>query len=186
MTRSSRSTMSGPFFRISRPSPLTPRRLYALIERAYTRANAALLRLLLHTRELGARLRALRATFFLSQAPGIPAFLDTAAGELRKSARGASVPRLQSLLELARAAARDDALQDVRVVLASAGLYDWLLKIVGQRGALDEGGLGLTASASGGAEPDAERREKEKKEEKALAGLALSLSCLLFIALTHL
>jgi gamma-tubulin complex component 2 len=56
--------------------------------------------LLLRDQALLLRLRSLKRFFFLSQSSFLTHFLDLAHSELRKSARAASLVKLQSLLEL--------------------------------------------------------------------------------------
>ncbi|KAJ3782503.1 gamma-tubulin complex component protein, partial [Lentinula aff. detonsa] len=57
--------------------------------------------------------------------------------ELRKSTRSPSLVKLQSLLELTlNTEEREDTMfrEDVKVVMAGSGLYDWLMKIISTGG----------------------------------------------------
>jgi hypothetical protein len=81
--------------------------------------------------------------FFLDQSDFLTNFLDLANSELRKSSKQASIVKLQSLLDLAirnPGSSSSNALykDNLKVTLASQGLYDWLIKIVSRTG----GGLG--------------------------------------------
>ncbi|EJD47788.1 Spc97/Spc98 [Auricularia subglabra TFB-10046 SS5] len=157
-------------------------RFYKSIESAYTHANQTLLKLLLEDQQLILRLRTMRHFFFLCQSSFLTQFLDLAAGELRKSARSASIVKLQSLLDLAL---KDDSnpdlfKEDIKVSMASSGLYDWLLKVVSVSGAIGGGegegwdAHGMDMPADEGKERERER-EKEKEKKPLLASDALTL-----------
>ncbi|PPR05252.1 hypothetical protein CVT24_008278, partial [Panaeolus cyanescens] len=75
-------------------------RFYQYIEEAYSHANKTLLQLLLKDQQLIPRLRSLKRYFFLSQSSFLTHFLDLASTELRKTAKSASVVKLQSLLDV--------------------------------------------------------------------------------------
>lgn len=127
--------------------------------------------LLLRDQQLIPRLRSLKHYFFLSQSAFLTHFLDLAHGELRKSAKAASLVKLQSLLDLALTSdggsapgqGEEDALfrEDVRVNMAGSGLYEWLLKVVSVSGVIgsDE------ADAEG-----AEEHKRDKEKEKPMLG----------------
>ncbi|KAH9855480.1 Spc98 family-domain-containing protein [Lenzites betulinus] len=135
-------------------------RFYKCIEDAYTYANRALLQLLLRDQQLIPRLRSLKRYFFLSQSSFLTHLLDLSLTELRKSAKSASLVKLQSLLDLAlnTDAQGEDAMfrEDVKVTMAGSGLYEWLLTVVNVSG-LEEGDA---------AENNAHAHESQKKERE--------------------
>jgi len=128
-------------------------RFYKAIEDAYTHANRTLLRLLLQDQQLIPRLRSLKRYFFLSQSSFLTHRLDLSHNELRKSARSASLVKLQSLLDLALntdAQSEDDMFrEDVKVTVATSGLYEWLLKVVSVSGVIGGGEEGEGADEMG-------------------------------------
>ena len=144
-------------------------RFYKSIEDAYSYANRTLLNMLLQDQQLLPRLRSLKRFFFMSQSFFVTHLLDQAQSELRKSSKSASVLKLQSLLDLALNTDLhgEDTMfrEDVRIKMANNGLYDWLLKIISEKGAIggDIGEGGITDSAHG-----AEGRRN--KDEKPLMG----------------
>ncbi|KAF7305147.1 Spindle pole body component [Mycena kentingensis (nom. inval.)] len=139
-------------------------KFYEFIEDAYTHANRTLLQLLLRDQQLIPRLTSLKRYFFLSHSSFLTHMLDLSSSELRKAAKSASIVKLQSLLDLALNAdiQGDDTLfrEDVKITLATSGLYEWLLNVVNVSGVI------------GGEErePDAhfeeQKKEKEKEKEK--------------------
>lgn len=136
-----------------------------MIDEAYTHANRTLLHLLLRDQQLIPRLRSLKRYFFLSQSSFLTHLLDLSHSELRKSARSASLVKLQSLLDLAlnTDAQGEDAMfrEDVKVTMSPSGLYEWLLNIVNVNGALgDEGDDHGRATT-----PYDDRKEKEEKKQ---------------------
>ncbi|KAJ7581207.1 gamma-tubulin complex, DGRIP84/SPC97 component [Mycena floridula] len=155
-------------------------KFYAFIEDAYTHANRTLLELLLKDQQLIPRLRSLKRYFFLSQASFLTHLLDLTSSELRKSAKSASIVKLQSLLDLALNAdsnpvslndphATSDGMfkEDVKIVLMTSGLYDWLLKVVSVSGVI---------GGDEGEDAHAQEPKKEKDDKKALLAIdALSL-----------
>ncbi|KAF5340403.1 hypothetical protein D9611_007834 [Ephemerocybe angulata] len=124
---------------------------YTFLEEAYSYANKTLLNLLLKEQELIPRLRSLKRYFFLSQASFLTHLLDLSATELSKQSRSASIVKLQSLLDLALSndARGEDALykEDVKVTMASEGLYDFLLTVVNVNGLIDGGEERAAAAA---------------------------------------
>jgi gamma-tubulin complex component 2 len=84
---------------------------------------------------------------------------------LKKPAKGASIVKLQSLLDLALTGEDAAFREDVRVTIASSGLYEWLLKVISVSGVIGgEEGEGV---------PDEEAkkdREKEKDDKKPMLG----------------
>ncbi|KAJ7063541.1 gamma-tubulin complex, DGRIP84/SPC97 component [Mycena amicta] len=133
-------------------------KFYAFIEDAYTHANRTLLQLLLRDQQLIPRLSSLKRYFFLSQSSFLTHMLDLAHTELRKTAKSASIVKLQSLLDLALNADTqgEDTLfrEDVKVTMATSGLYEWLLNVVNVSGVI------------GGEEREPEAHYEEQKKEK--------------------
>jgi len=149
-------------------------RFYKSIEDAYSYANRTLLNMLLQDQQLLPRLRSLKRFFFMSQSFFVTHLLDQAQSELRKSSKSASVLKLQSLLDLALNTDLhgEDTMfrEDVRVKMANNGLYDWLLKIISEKGAIgsDAGEGGITDSAHG-------TEGRRNKDEKPLMGWFLPI-----------
>lgn len=137
-----------------------------MIDDAYTHANRTLLRLLLRDQQLILRLRSLKRYFFLSQSSFLTHLLDLSHSELRKSAKSASLVKLQSLLDLAlnTDALGEDAMfrEDVKVTMATSGLYDWLLKVVRVSGDID----GVDGAKGNGQEES----KKDKDDKKQMLG----------------
>ena len=132
--------------------------------------------MLLHDQQLIPRLRSLKHFFFLYQSSFLTHFLDISHNELRKSARSVSLPKLQSLLEIslsldtggyhhAIGAGETAYKDDIRVTLASSGLYEWLLKIVSVNGV-----IGGDDDNGAGADMEEERKERDKDDKKQLLG----------------
>jgi len=120
------------------------------------------------------RLNCLKRCFFLSHSSYLTHFLDLAHTELRKTAKAASLVKLQSLLDLALGtdAHGDDVhfREDVRVTLATTGLYEWLLRIVNVSGVIgDDGDLD-------GVHDDHHKKGKDKDEKKPMLGPSQSLA----------
>lgn len=140
-------------------------RFYKFVEDAYTHANRTLLQLLLKDQQLIPRLRSLKRYFFLSQSSFLTHLLDLAHTELRKSAKSASIVKLQSLLDLAlnTDAHGEDLLfrEDVKVTMAMNGLYEWLLKVVAVSGVIG----GEDGEAADGATNEESKKEKEKDRD---------------------
>ncbi|KAL8672205.1 MAG: hypothetical protein Q9168_003307, partial [Polycauliona sp. 1 TL-2023] len=109
------------------------------INNAYSHANSSLLRLLLTTHALPARLQSMKHYFFLDHSDFFTYFLDLSASELRKPSRNVNVPKLQSLLDLVlrqpgSIAAQDPFKEDVKVQMNDVGLTKFLMSVVNQRG----------------------------------------------------
>jgi len=114
------------------------------------------------------RLNCLKRCFFLSHSSYLTHFLDLAHTELRKTAKAVSLVKLQSLLDLALGtdAHGDDVTfrEDVRVTMATTGLYEWLLRIVNVSGVIgDEGDFD-------GVHDEHHKKGKEKDEKKPMLG----------------
>lgn len=151
-------------------------KFYKSIDEAYAHANRTLLQLLLRDQQLMPRLRSLKRFFFLSQSSFLTHLLDLSQSELRKQAKSASLVKLQSLLDLAlnTDTQGEDAMfrEDVRVTMASSGLYEWLLKVVTVNGVIggEDGDRGQAYEES------KKEREKEKDDKKQLLAIdALAL-----------
>jgi len=116
--------------------------------------------------------RSMKHFFFLDQSDFLTNFLDLASSELRKQSKQASIVKLQSLLDLAirnPGSSSSNALykDNLKVTIASQGLYDWLIKIVSRTGGGlgDEGGE-LDFGSGGG-----ERLEDDATASKTLFGM---------------
>ncbi|CAK5280946.1 unnamed protein product [Mycena citricolor] len=137
---------------------LDDEKFYAFIEDAYTHANQTLLQLLLRDQQLIPRLSSLKRYFFLSQSSLLTHLLDLSHTELRKTAKSASIVKLQSLLDLAlnTDSHGEDQLfrEDVKVTMAPSGLYEWLLNVVNVSGVI------------GGEDGEPETHHEEQKKEK--------------------
>lgn len=125
--------------------------------------------MLLQDQQLLPRLRSLKRFFFMSQSFFITHLLDQAQSELRKSSKTASVLKLQNLLDLALNTDLhgEDTMfrEDVKVKMAPSGLYEWLLKIISEKGAIGgETGEGVISESAHGAEG------RRNKDEKPLMG----------------
>lgn len=93
--------------------------------------------------------------------------LDLSHAELRKAAKSASIVKLQSLLDLAlnTDSQGEDALfrEDVKVTMATSGLYEWLLNVVNVSGVI--------GGEEGDPEVQHEEQKKEKDDKKPILGL---------------
>ncbi|KAI6169665.1 Spc98 family-domain-containing protein [Pisolithus thermaeus] len=150
-------------------------KLYKFVEDAYTHANRTLLHLLLQDQQLVPRLRSLKRYFFLSQASFLTHLLDLAHTELKKPAKSASIVKLQSLLDLSLSSEDASFREDVKVTMASTGLYEWLLKVISVSGTIGgEEGEGNHDAATH--EEPKKDRDKDKDDKKALLAIdALAL-----------
>lgn len=149
-------------------------RFYKFIEDTYTHANRTLLQLLLKDQQLIPRLRSLKRYFFLSQSSFLTHFLDLSHTELRKSAKSASIVKLQSLLDLAlnTDSHGEDMMfrEDVKVTMAGSGLYEWLLKVVSVNGVI--GGDDAEPGVDGAVHEEAKKEKDDKKPMLAIDALA--------------
>ncbi|BEI84976.1 hypothetical protein CcaverHIS002_0503770 [Cutaneotrichosporon cavernicola] len=129
------------------PIVMNEAKFYRRIEDAYIHANQSLLKLLVEEQELIPHLCSLKHYFFADQSDFLTNFLDLASGDLtRKAAKSVSIVKLQSLLDLAvrnpaSSSSNDPYKDNLKVTMASQGLYDWLLKIVSHQGSSAEGDL---------------------------------------------
>ncbi|XP_006456070.1 hypothetical protein AGABI2DRAFT_188151 [Agaricus bisporus var. bisporus H97] len=149
-------------------------KFYKFIEKAYSHANRTLLQLLLKDEELIPRLRSFKRYFFLSQSSFLTHLLDLSSNELRKASRSASIVKLQSLLDLAlnTDAHGEDTLyrEDVKVMMAESGLYDFLLKVVNVQGI---GGRGEEGGEDGHVHEEPKKEKDERKSMLAIDALTL-------------
>ncbi|KAI0260763.1 Spc98 family-domain-containing protein [Gloeopeniophorella convolvens] len=145
---------------------------YKSIEDDYSHANRTLLQLLLRDQGLVPRLNCLKRCFFLSHSAYLTHFLDLAHGELRKTAKTVSLVKLQSLLDLALGsdAHGDDMAfrEDIRVTMATTGLYEWLLRIVNVSGAIGDEGDG---AGDGHEDHHHSKKGKEKDDKKPMLAI---------------
>lgn len=110
------------------------------------------MKLLVEEQELIPHLRSLKHFFFADQSDFLTNFLDLAHSDLtKKSAKQVSIVKLQSLLDLAvrnpaSSSSNDPYKDNLKVTMASQGLYDWLLKIVTHTSSLEDGELDFALS----------------------------------------
>lgn len=125
--------------------------------------------------QLMPRLRSLKHYFFLSQSSFLTHFLDLSASELRKPSKAVSLVKLQSLLDLALNSDSFEPVahfrEDVKVIMANNGLYEWLLKVVSVSGAI--GGENETDFTNIGAASTTETvaDDPKDKDKKQLIGM---------------
>lgn len=105
------------------------------VNSAYAHANESLLKLLLTTHALPARLRSLKHYFFLDQSDFFTYFLELGASELRKPVKAVNANKLQSLLDLVlrqpgSIAAQDPFKEDVKVEMNDISLTSSLTRVV--------------------------------------------------------
>lgn len=115
---------------------------------AYAHANESLLKLLLTTHALPARLRSLKHYFFLDRSDFFSYFLDLGTSELKKPAKNVNVGKLQSLLDLAlrqpgSVAASDPFKEDVKVQMNETGLTKWLMRVTSVTGVTEDVGASV-------------------------------------------
>jgi gamma-tubulin complex component 2 len=102
--------------------------------------------------------------FFLDQSEFLNQFFDNAHSELKKPSSSSSITKIQSLLYMAvsnpaSASSLDPHKEQLRVVMASTPLYDWLLKVVSKKA-----GEGIMAAMKASLEEKAEDTAKKEKE----------------------
>lgn len=140
-----------------------------------------MLQLLLKDQELVPRLRYLKRHFFLSHSSFLTHFLDLSHSELRKAAKSASLVKLQSLLDMTLSSDphSDDMTfrDDVKVVMMGSGLYEWLSKVVGEKGDLrgtdstTPNGDTQSERKDGDKGKEKEKKDKDKKDKTQLLGM---------------
>jgi len=102
--------------------------------------------------------------FFLDQSEFLNQFFDNANLELKKLSSLSSMTKIQSLLYMAvsnpaSASSLDPHKEQLRVVMASTPLYDWLLKVVSKKA-----GEGLLAAMKGSSDSKAEELKKKERD----------------------
>jgi gamma-tubulin complex component 2 len=103
------------------------------INNAYAHANESLLRLLLTTHALPARLRSLKHYFMLDRSYLFTSFLELGASEFRKPVDKINISKVQSLLDLVLhqpGAAQDPFKDDLKVEMNPTSLIDSLTRVV--------------------------------------------------------
>ncbi|PBP21070.1 Spc97/Spc98 family protein [Diplocarpon rosae] len=105
------------------------------VNSAYAHANESLLKLLLTTHALPARLRSLKHYFFLDRSDFFSYFLELGASELRKPVKNVNTSKLQSLLDLVlrqpgSVAAQDSFKEDIKVEMNEVSLTNSLTRVV--------------------------------------------------------
>ncbi|WWC94084.1 hypothetical protein V866_000922 [Kwoniella sp. B9012] len=155
-------------------------KFYKRIEDAYIYANKTLLKLMVEEQELIPHLRSMKHFFFLDQSDFLTNFLDLAGSELRKPAKATSLVKLQSLLDLAvrnpaSSSSNDPYKDDLKIVMQSQGLYEWLLKIVSKTGGLTEDGE-LDFAVGDGHDDEGGRRSEKERTLLAIDALAFDYS----------
>lgn len=113
------------------------------VNSAYAHANESLLKLLLTTHALPARLRSLKHYFFLDQSDFFSYFLELGTSELRKPVKSVNTSKLQSLLDLVlrqpgSVAAQDPFKEDIKVEMNEISLTNSLTRVVNISG-IEEG-----------------------------------------------
>lgn len=117
------------------PRSFDDNRFLENVNGAYAHANESLLKLLLTTHALPARLRSLKHYFFLDRSDFFTYFLELGASELRKPFRAVNTGKLQSLLDLVlrqpgSVAAQDPFKEDVKVEMNEISLTNSLTRVV--------------------------------------------------------
>ena len=105
------------------------------VNSAYAHANESLMKLLLTTHALPARLRSLKHYFFLDQSDFFSYFLELGTSELRKPIKSVNTSKLQSLLDLVlrqpgSVAAQDPFKEDIKVEMNEISLTNSLTRVV--------------------------------------------------------
>ncbi|TAQ83235.1 hypothetical protein B7494_g8439 [Chlorociboria aeruginascens] len=113
------------------------------VNSAYAHANESLLKLLLTTHALPARLRSLKHYFFLDRSDFFSYFLELGTSELRKPVKAVNTGKLQSLLDLVlrqpgSVAAQDPFKEDIKVEMNEISLTNSLTRVVNISG-IEEG-----------------------------------------------
>jgi gamma-tubulin complex component 2 len=103
--------------------------------------------------------------FFLDQSEFLNQFFDNAHLELKKPSASSSLTKIQSLLYMAvsnpaSATSLDPQKEQLRVVMSTQPLFDWLQRVVSKKV-----GDGLLAAVKGSSNDE---REEAKKKEKTM------------------
>jgi gamma-tubulin complex component 2 len=128
------------------------------VNSAYAHANESLLKLLLTTHALPARLRSLKHYFFLDRSDFFSYFLELGASELRKPVKSVNTSKLQSLLDLVlrqpgSVAAQDPFKEDIKVEMNEISLTNSLTRVVNISG-IEQGETLQTPTAQQVSEAD--------------------------------
>ncbi|GJJ13068.1 hypothetical protein Clacol_007317 [Clathrus columnatus] len=157
-------------------------RFLQIISYSYTHANKTLLHLLLHTHQLLPRLRTLHHFFFLSRSFYLTHFFDIASNELKKPVKGANIAKLGTLLSVAVNADDVGAVEvgrdDVKLIMQSTSLVEWLIKISSVKGAP------LVGEPDEWLEREKERGTDREKNDKDKSKSALTVVDLLSLDYT--
>ncbi|OTB19824.1 hypothetical protein K445DRAFT_313594 [Daldinia sp. EC12] len=105
------------------------------VNNAYAHANESLMKLLLTTHALPARLQSLKHYFFLDPSDYFTYFMELSASELRKPVKSVNIVKLQSLLDLVlrqpgSIVSMDPFKEDVHVEMNEVGLIKMLQRVV--------------------------------------------------------
>jgi hypothetical protein len=111
--------------------------------------------------------------FFLDQSEFLNQFFDNAHIELKKPASAASMTKIQSLLYMAvsnpgSASSLDPHKEQLRAVLSTTRLYDWLLTVVSKRA-----GEGILAAMKG---PPENKVDETKEKEKEITSMSTAIA----------
>ncbi|RDW79759.1 spindle pole body component-1 [Coleophoma cylindrospora] len=117
------------------PRSFDDNRFLENVNSAYAHANESLLKLLLTTHALPARLRSLKHYFFLDRSDFFSYFLELGTSELRKPVKSVNTSKLQSLLDLVlrqpgSVAAQDPFKEDIKVEMNEISLTNSLTRVV--------------------------------------------------------
>ncbi|KAI1379427.1 Spc98 family-domain-containing protein [Hypoxylon crocopeplum] len=105
------------------------------VNNAYAHANESLMKLLLTTHALPARLRSLKHYFFLDPSDYFTYFMELSASELRKPVKSVNIVKLQSLLDLVlrqpgSIVSLDPFKEDVHIEMNEVSLIKMLQRVV--------------------------------------------------------
>ncbi|PQE33323.1 spindle pole body component alp4 protein [Rutstroemia sp. NJR-2017a WRK4] len=123
------------------PQSFDDERFVRNINNAYTHANESLLRLLLTTHALPARLRLVKQYFMLDRSYLFTSLLELGASELRKPVQKINLSKVQSLLDLVLhqpGADPDPFRDDLRVEMNPTSLVESLTRVVSISGMEEE------------------------------------------------
>lgn len=142
------------------PQSFDDKRFLDNVNNAYAHANQSLLKLLLTTHALPARLRSLKHYFFLDRSDFFSYFLELGTSELSKPVKKVNTSKLQSLLDLVlrqpgSVAAQDPFKEDIKVEMNNISLTNSLTRVVNISGIEQGESLQTPASSSISSEPDA-------------------------------
>lgn len=100
--------------------------------------------------------------------------MDLSQSELRKASKSASIVKLQSLLDLALTPDSPELFkEDIKITMATSGLYEWLLKVVSVSGAIGPEGEDLMAQGIDMPLADDKKDDKDKEKKILLGAIRL-------------